>query len=61
MIKGIFFLNETEGWVVGWPGIVFHTDRWWIDVETTEQQQLQRTLRRLLHRSTYRLGGRTIR
>ena len=25
MIKGIFFLNETEGWVVGWPGIVFHT------------------------------------
>ena len=26
MIKGIFFLNETEGWVVGWPGIVFHTE-----------------------------------
>ena len=25
MIKGIFFLNETDGWVVGWPGIVFHT------------------------------------
>ncbi len=25
MIKGIFFLNEKEGWVVGWPGIIFHT------------------------------------
>ena len=25
MIKGIVFLNETEGWVVGWPGIIFHT------------------------------------
>ena len=25
MIKGIFFLNEKEGWVVGWPGIIFQT------------------------------------
>ena len=25
MLKEVFFLNEKEGWSVGWPGIVIHT------------------------------------
>ena len=25
MLKEVFFLNDKEGWSVGWPGIVIHT------------------------------------